>query len=289
MAKVSVAMIAYNKASVIEQAIRGVVGQRAPFEIELVIVNDASTDATLEIARRWEARYPEMIHVYDNETNLGLQRNYLKAFSLCRGEYLAVCDADDYWISPSKLRRQVEYMDAHPDCALTFHRVVNLYEEDGSMSLSNGGQKVDTTLADLARSNYITNLSVVYRREALPLDKIPAWVADDPSPDYAFHLLAAASGNIHYFRRPMGAYRISAGSAWSMTERRRRLEMSLSVRQRFMEYYADRPEVAEGLRWAAKKIISAMDTVPAPPRARVLTALRRHLSRLLQWPGPCRL
>ena len=47
---VSVAMIAYNKADVIGDAIKGVVSQRAPFEIELIIVDDASTDTTYAVA-----------------------------------------------------------------------------------------------------------------------------------------------------------------------------------------------------------------------------------------------
>ena len=40
---------------------------------------------------------------------------------------MAICDADDYWSCRSKLKRQVDYMEAHPDCALTFHRMINFY------------------------------------------------------------------------------------------------------------------------------------------------------------------
>jgi len=67
---VSVAMIAYNKERLIARAIEGVVRQRAPFAIELIIVDDASTDATLGVARMWQERYPEIIKVFANKTNL---------------------------------------------------------------------------------------------------------------------------------------------------------------------------------------------------------------------------
>ena len=112
---VSVAMIAYNKERLIARAIEGVVRQRAPFAIELIIVDDASTDATLGVARMWQERYPDIIKVFANKTNLGLQANYIEAFSHCTGKYLAICDADDCWCSPSKLRRQVRYMEKNPD------------------------------------------------------------------------------------------------------------------------------------------------------------------------------
>ena len=314
---VSVAMIAYNKERLIARAIEGVVRQRAPFAIELIIVDDASTDATLGVARMWQERYPEIIKVFANKTNLGLQANYIEAFSHCTGKYLAICDADDYWCSPSKLRRQVQYMEKNPGCAITFHRVINHYTADSTKSLSNGGQSVDTTIADLARSNYITNLSVVYRRSLVDLRNLPEWLADDRSPDYAMHMLYAAWGTIHYFRRPMGVYHIAGEGAWSMTERYRRLEMSLSVRHRLMVHFAHMPEVVAGLRGAAESILLAMvaasgnDTVrrdsaiallmadnpsatpediiraatskaSAPPLlCRLLTAIRRAVSRLV--------
>lgn len=45
---------------------------------------------------------------------------------------MAMCDADDYWCDRTKLRRQVEYMEQHGDCAITFHRVINHYASQGT-------------------------------------------------------------------------------------------------------------------------------------------------------------
>lgn len=256
--KVDVVMIAFNKEATIDEAIRGVMKQKGRFDLTLIIMDDCSTDRTGEIALEWAERYPEKIKYFRNAHNLGLQGNYLEGFQHCSGDYLAICDADDYWFSSRKLARQVGYMEANPECAITFHRVVNYYESSGEMSLSNGGQVADTTLADLARGNYITNLSVVYRRRLVDLTALPAWIADDRAPDYAFHMLYASHGPIHYFRRPMGVYRLSSDGNWSMTDRYRRLKMSLDVRLNLIRELADRPEAVVGLKAAAANILSAM-------------------------------
>lgn len=270
---VSVAMIAYNKEHEIADAIKGVVGQRCPFRVELVIVDDRSTDSTFEVASHWRDRYPDIIRLYRNETNKGLQANYLEAFSHCSGRYLAICDADDFWIDRSKLRRQIGYMESHPDCALTFHRVINIYQADGSKSLSNGGTLgPDLDVEALSRSNFITNLSVVYRRALVDTSRLPEWILEERSPDYAIHMFYAARGRIHYFSRPMGVYRIAPTGAWSMTERYRRLAMSLTVRKRLIDHFADRPEVVEGLRSAATQILLSMLEAAGTDSARIAEA-----------------
>lgn len=251
-------MIAYNKELYLDEAIAGVVKQKGDFRLRLIIMDDCSTDRTADIALEWQRRFPDIIDYHRNEHNLGLQGNYLAAFRLVTADYLAICDADDYWFSSRKLSRQIDYMERHPDCALTFHRVVNYYEESGEKSLNNGGQQTDCTIRELSRSNFITNLSVVYRRRAVDLHNLPEWIAADRSPDYAMHMLYAEHGTIHYFRRPMGVYRKAAGSSWSLTEQFERLKMSLIVRRNLMRQFESREEVVEGLRSAATAILRSM-------------------------------
>lgn len=255
---VDVVMIAYNKERYLDEAIAGVVKQKGDFSLRLIIMDDCSTDRTAAIARRWQKRYPEMIDYHRNERNLGLQGNYLAAFRLVTADYMAICDADDYWFSSRKLARQVEYMEGHPECALTFHRVVNYYEATGEKSLSNGGQQADCTVRELSRSNFITNLSVVYRRRLVDLRHLPDWISGDRSPDYAMHMLYAAHGSIHYFRRPMGVYRKAAGSSWSLTEQFERLNMSLIVRRNLMREFEGHDDVTCGLHDAASAILRSM-------------------------------
>ena len=83
---VSVVMIAYNQERYIAEAIKGVVRQRVDFPVELIIMDDASTDSTPQIIAEWQARYPNIVKSFRNERNLGIQGNYLAAFARCTGK-----------------------------------------------------------------------------------------------------------------------------------------------------------------------------------------------------------
>lgn len=149
-------------------------------------------------------------------------------------------------------------MEAHPDCALTFHRVINFYESTGEKTLSNGMRQPEYSVNSLSRSNYITNLSVMYRRDLVDLQNLPAWIMDHRSPDYAIHMLYAVKGTMHYFPRPMGVYRKVEGAIWSTADAYRRLKMSLEMRLSLMKEFESYPEVVAGLLDASTAIARSM-------------------------------
>ena len=106
---VSVHMITYNHEPYIRQAIEGVMMQRTNFEFELVIGEDASQDKTREICFEYQKKYPDKIRVlwwHENVSKLGGNGQRNRAH--CRGEFIASCEGDDYWIDPLKLQKQVD-------------------------------------------------------------------------------------------------------------------------------------------------------------------------------------
>lgn len=274
---VSVVTITYNNAHQIEKAIRGVLNQKAPFKIELIISDDASTDNTPQVIEKWRRRYPDIIRYYRNPQNLGLQRNYLEAYKHCTGKYLAMCDADDYWCNSRKLARQVAYMESHPDCAICFHRVINWYEGTGVKSLSNGGQRIDTTISDIARGNFITNMSVLYRRELVDLHNLPQWLGEISLLDYGMHMLYASKGQIHYFKTPMGVYRQSQSGTWSLASEYKRLDMAYQVRLRLWRHFANDTRVIPNLKEATLNVLAAMYRAAADD-----TSLKREVLEKLK-------
>lgn len=241
--KVSVLMIAYNQEAYIGEAIRGVVSQNAPFAFELIVADDASTDSTADVASAWADRYPDIVRLLRRPKNLGLQANYLDAYSHARGEYIAICEADDWWCSRHKLARQARMLDEHPDYGLCFHRVINYYQTDGSMSLSNPHQPRRMELDDLARANVITNLSVMYR--AIPYGELPQWLSSIRLFDYAMHSLHAGRGPIGFLPHPMAVYRRHDRGIWS-GDRRRGWLMAMDVRERLIGHFLDSRRKAVG-------------------------------------------
>ena len=102
-----------------------------------------------------------------------MQQNFIQTYAQCRGQYIAICEGDDFWTDKRKLQIQADFLDTHPDYSTCFHRVINYYEDRETKSLSNGGQKQDTDISDLARSNYISNVSALFRRGLF--GELPEW------------------------------------------------------------------------------------------------------------------
>lgn len=239
-------MVTYNQEKYIDEAIRSVVLQKFNYPYEIIIGDDCSTDKTLEHCLKWQKKFPDIIKVIQREKNIGIQRNYIDSYNHCRGEYIAICEGDDFWCSKHKLQRQVDYMDTHQDCNICFHRVINLYMSNNSKSLSNGNNtKIDSNITDLAQSNYITNLSVMYRKNVI--ESLPDWLTDIQSPDYVIHMLHASTGNIHYINSPMAVYRQHAKGIWGSNIKEKQLLISINSRKKLIEHFSSKPSIVDNL------------------------------------------
>lgn len=111
MASVSVVMATYNGARYVGAQLESLRAQTlAP--MELIVADDGSSDATLDIVRAFAATAPFEVRIKQNETRLGYGENFLSAAKLCRGEFVAFCDQDDEWL-PEKLATCVAEMERH--------------------------------------------------------------------------------------------------------------------------------------------------------------------------------
>ena len=120
--KLSVAMITYNHERFIRQAIESVLDQKVNFDFEIVIGEDCSTDSTRTIVAELQQQYPDRIVALMRPHNLGAMRNLQETLAACKGQYVALLEGDDYWTSQHKLQKQVDFLDARPDCAISCHR-----------------------------------------------------------------------------------------------------------------------------------------------------------------------
>lgn len=132
---VSVVMTAYNHEKYIEEAIEGVMRQRADFEYELLVCEDCSPDATRRICLDCQKRHPDRIRVLWSEQNVfgALGGNEARGEAHCRGEYIAYCEGDDYWSDPLKLQKQVAAMREHPSAGICFGGTDYLQQDVGRL------------------------------------------------------------------------------------------------------------------------------------------------------------
>jgi glycosyltransferase involved in cell wall biosynthesis len=115
--KLSIIMMAYNQGKYIDEAISSVLNQVLPESGELLIGDDCSKDNTAEIVEPWLAKYPNNIQYFLRKENIGLHANYIDLMNHARGEYIALLEADDYWLDRFKTQKQIELMDANSDMA----------------------------------------------------------------------------------------------------------------------------------------------------------------------------
>ena len=114
MAFVSVIVPVYNGARFIEQTISSILQQDGSSEIEIIVVNDGSTDDTSDIARSFGAP----VRVID-QANSGVSRARNRGLAECRGEFIAFVDHDDFW-QPNKLANQLAAFAEHPQVDVVF-------------------------------------------------------------------------------------------------------------------------------------------------------------------------
>lgn len=111
---VSAIITCYNKERYLRQAAESVLSQTER-SLELILIDDASTDATRDVIRQIEAEDPERVRTFYHAENQGLTRTWKEVVEYARGLYIARLDADDYWTSPQKLEKQLALLAKSPD------------------------------------------------------------------------------------------------------------------------------------------------------------------------------
>lgn len=212
--KVSVLSIAYNHSKYIEQALQSMLQQETNFDYEIIIGDDCSTDDTPNIIRRISKQYPDRIIPVLRDRNIGIQNNLIDIFTRASGEYIALCEGDDYWIDSKKLQRQVDFLEYHKDYALCFHPVEVLFEDKSQEKYIFPDRKKDFSVRRLLENNFIQTNSVLYRKQDY------YHLEDNLLPmDWYLHLYHARFGKIGFIDETMSVYRRHRGGVWWQTSR----------------------------------------------------------------------
>ena len=114
--KVSVIIPAYNREAYIRQTVDSVLNQTYP-ELELIVVDDGSSDSTREILESYGSRIKLLEH--EGRVNIGQSAAINVGLEHADGEFIAILDSDDYW-ETNKLELQTRYLRANPDIGLVY-------------------------------------------------------------------------------------------------------------------------------------------------------------------------
>lgn len=215
---ISVCMPSYNHERFLPTAIESVLNQTYR-PVELIIVDDGSTDGSLQIANTYASRYPDTVSVFThpNHNRRGISATANGAFQRSKGEYWCGLSSDDAYY-PDKLERQVAYMEAHPGIGLLYGRVTEIDEHGnrlGDPAVRDLSRDRDA-VASLLEANHIHGQTVILRRECL----VQAGPHDEDLvySDWELWIRVLARYRVAFLDGPLAYYRIhdtntSVGSA----------------------------------------------------------------------------
>ena len=226
--EVTVLVATYNHEKYIAQALDSVLMQETDFDYEIVILEDCSTDATREILLEYQKKHPGNIRLRLAAQNECSNKPFAEEFQASPSPYVAVLEGDDYWTSPKKLQKQVDFLKAHPECAVCFHNAIQVYE-DGRVPIPHNpaNQKPFSGLEDLWQCCFIAGPTPMFRKDVL--GTFPEWYYTMPVGDWPLYVLYAQHGQIGYIDELLAVYRIHGEGLWSKQNQIQKLESLISL------------------------------------------------------------
>lgn len=218
---VSVALCTYNGAKYVDAQLQSILGQSRPPD-EIVVCDDGSTDGTLEIVDDYVEEYPDTIRVHQNESTLGVTKNFEKAIRLANGDVIALSDQDDIW-DERKLEKQSR-VHLETDSHLTFHNSLVVDEglaEQTTLWDTNDypGGSADNPqrfFRELLLRNVVQGASMTISSDladsAMPIPE--SW-----QHDYYLALIGSITGYCREFDDPLLHYRQHAAQDLGVSER----------------------------------------------------------------------
>lgn len=242
MIKVSVCITTYNLVRYIQETIDSVLNQKTSFEYEIIIGDDYSTDGTRDILLQYRELYPNKIILHFQEKNVGVNKNDYDLIRLAKGEYIAWCDGDDYWIDEHKLEKQVQILDSNIgfSCVHTawkdYIQAKNVYEDHYIQQkewerVLKGHKYIDRFLLSMTTGCRFSSL--MYRREYVLdfINKDASIYLTIPhlQNDFALFCILSNYGPFYYLNEITTIYRIRESSLSQTDDEKKRFLYNLAL------------------------------------------------------------
>ncbi|WP_161491466.1 glycosyltransferase [Vreelandella lionensis] len=246
----------YNHVNFIEDAIKGFIAQKTDFPFEVIIHDDASTDGTQEVIKRYAEKYPDLIRpIYQKENQYSQNRKPLDiCLPLTKGRYVAICEGDDYWTDPKKLKIQFDYMERHPDCVVTHHNAF-VFDSCGLVRESKLPKDCIRSYKkdELLRNDcFLLTLSMMFRKK---FDKFPKEKGNVGNGDnFLISMLGLYGESASLECVKPAAYRLHADSTWSSKTPEEKQKM-LANSMKWISIYHEKRGRKDIANYYAKKAV----------------------------------
>lgn len=236
---VTVAIITYNQEDSISQCVESVLNQKCDFNFEIIIKEDRSTDATREIILDFYHKNPGVFRLWLCQENLWKTIDIGEHVrNACRGKYIAFLEGDDYWTDPLKLQKQVDFLEAHPECSGCFHAARIEYDDgvEGCDVYRPEEIRDRYGLSDFLRRNLAPTASVVVRAEYI--QHVPEWFRAVKVGDWFLTGLALQHGDFGYFDEVMSVYRRHGSGMHGSMKRVEQMMLFAKAQKDYVRYLA---------------------------------------------------
>lgn len=222
--KVSVYCLVYNHEKYLRDALDGFVNQKTNFDYEVFVHDDVSTDGSREIIREFAQKYPHIIKPIlqtENQYSKGVKILQTHILPHMTGEYIAVCEGDDYWNDPHKLQLQVDFLDSHPDYVACVHNTImeNLQTGEKKPMFFHEADEDVTFEQAVQKGSACYQTSALMYRIAYTKQRPEFFKKARGFGDYPLAIYLTLSGKVRFLNQTMSVYRLGTGGSWTARSR----------------------------------------------------------------------
>lgn len=224
--KISVIMPVYNCALYVGEAIESILSQTFD-DFEFLIIDDASTDATVAIVNSYD---DPRIQLIQKPVNTGYTNSLNQGLKIAKGIYIARMDGDDYSKS-ERFAKQATYLDNHPETVLC----ATAYKFMGRDPFFGFPENHDSIKLALLNGNCICHPSVMMRKEMLDAHSITYDITKEPAEDYDMWIRLLTVGKLHILPEILVEYRVYANQVSSKRDQEQKnidIELKFSLLNR---------------------------------------------------------
>ena len=238
---VSIWCAVYNHENFLRETLNSFVSQKTSFCFEIIVHDDASTDASRIIIEEYSEKYPDLfICIFQSENQYNKTTLIPFFWEKTHGKYIALCDGDDYWMDPLKLQKQVDFLEQNHEYSILATGTRVIAENANQLSVYSRDQK-DFFFEDLIRENILghSTCSVVFRSNCLRSNKIET-LSNAPFGDWSLWLICLSRGKGYFMPEVTACYRQHSNGIWSSLNKETKVKKILQMYDYMIKNYPER-------------------------------------------------